>query len=199
MKNKLVVGLTGGIGSGKSTVAKLFYNLGVDIIDADKIARDVVSKGSSALELMKKHFGVNIIEKSGGLNRAVLRKRIFDNAEDKKWLENLLHPIIRKKMQKLIGVSTSDYCIAIIPLLFETKINFPLTRVLVIDTTEEHQIQCTMSRDKIPREAVLKIMSAQVPRKTRLQNADDIIENTGDFSKLKEQVNKQHENYLRFQ
>lgn len=192
----LKIALTGGIGSGKSTVAKLFADLGVDVIDADSIAHQLVTSGKPALKLIVDHFGTKFLDKNGKLDRKQLRELIFHDAKQKKWLEQLLHPLIYQEMEKRINKVKSPYCILVIPLLFETACPKFVDRVLVIDTKEELQIQRIIKRDKLPIEEINLIISAQASRETRLQQADDIIINNGSLANLKEQVKKLHQKYI---
>jgi dephospho-CoA kinase len=192
----LVIGLTGGIGSGKSTVANLFAKKGIAIIDTDELARELTQPGHETLNKIAMHFGKNILLPDGSLNRKLLRSIIFSDTNQRLWLEQLLHPLIRTEMQLQIEAATSPYCIAIIPLLFETKPNPIIDRILVIDTTEEEQIQRTQQRDQISLEAVQAILHSQVSREHRLVNAADIIHNNGSITDLNQQVDNLHSFYL---
>jgi dephospho-CoA kinase len=191
-----VVGLTGGIGSGKSTVVELFAKKGVSIIDADKITRDLTLPYQPALLKIVEHFGKDILHTEGTLNRAKLRKIIFDNPEEKQWLEKLLHPLVRIAMIHQAETSTSPYCIAVIPLLFETEKNPLINRTLVVDIDEEIQINRTIQRDQSSKEEVMAILKAQISREKRLAMADDVIDNTHNFEELVPQVEKLHRLYL---
>lgn len=193
---RLIIGLTGGIGSGKTSVAKLFGEHGITLIDTDQIARDVIHPGSSALQQVVKKFGAEILMPNGQLNRAKLRTIIFENPDHRMWLENLLHPLIREDIKKQIEQATSPYCIIIIPLLFETKPNPLIDRVLVVDTSEQNQIERTKIRDKISPAEVRAIIQSQVDRETRIKKADDIIYNEGPLEELIPQVEKLHRFYL---
>lgn len=193
---RLVVGLTGGIGSGKSTVSHLFSELGIDIIDTDLIARDLVKAGMPALEEISEHFGRSVIDKKGELKRAQLRKKIFAKPQEKQWLESLLHPLIREHIRQRIAVSESPYCIVVIPLLFETQKNEAINHILVIETTKEMQVQRVMERDSCNKTEVETIMQSQVSAQTRREGADDIIENNGSLEHLQKQVFDLHEKYL---
>lgn len=196
MNNRYVVGLTGGIGSGKSAVSKRFAELGIDIIDADEIARDVVAPGSFGLSEIEKHFGPSILLENGSLNRPVLRERVFNNKEEQAWLNALLHPLIRERMHLLIEQSESDYCILAVPLLVENKLTVLCDRVLVVDCPEALQIERATTRDGSAIQTIKNIMAAQASRNDRLNAADDVIDNSGALEDLWPQVNTLHALYL---
>ncbi len=183
-----VIGLTGGIGSGKTTVANLFAAKGITVIDTDQLARDVTQPGREALQKIAEKFGATILATDGTLNRSALRKHVFDHPEDRVWLEQLLHPLIRTEMKVQAEKATSPYCIVVIPLLFETTPNPLINRVLVIDATEEQQIQRTQARDNVARDDVTAILQTQLARQERLTKANDIIHNHGNKSELVAQV-----------
>ncbi len=192
-----IVGLTGGIGSGKTTVANLFADLGVDIIDADIIARDVVAKGSPALDSIGQHFGAQFVQADGQLDRALLRKRIFSHEQDKLWLNNLLHPLIREQLISQLKAASSPYCLLVAPLLIENSLRSLVNRVLVIDVKESTQIERTTKRDKNSTEQVQAIMNSQVSRKVRLDNADDLLNNDDcSLTMLTKSVVELHHSYL---
>ena len=193
----LIIGLTGGIGSGKSTVTKHFEQLGVPVIDADIITRELVRPGEDALKEIEAHFGPDIIQTDGQLNRAWLRARIFDNAEERKALEAILHPRAKKYAQKCISELKAPYCILCVPLLIESGWNDIVHRVLVIDLPRELQIQRTMDRDGIPKNQVETIINAQIDRNGRLDAADDVLMNTGDRASLLKQVDTLHQQYIK--
>jgi len=192
----LRIGLTGGIGSGKSSVAALFADLGVPIIDMDVLAREVVMPGQPALQEIKKIFGVQICNDDGELNRRELRDIIFADPDKRKQLEDIVHPRIRERAKNLIDEMDTPYCIIVIPLLFETGRQDTIDRILVVDTSIENQLQRTMQRDNISEDYVQNIIATQVDRQTRLDQADDVINNTGDIIRLKDQVNRLHQRYL---
>lgn len=193
----LVIGLTGGIGSGKTTVAELFTTLGVTIIDTDQIARDIVKPGTAAFKQILEQFGNNILTQEHTLNRASLRKIIFNEPEKRRWLEKLLHPLIREEMKQQIQSVTSPYCIVIIPLLFETDPNPLIHRILVVDAEEKLQLERTCLRDNISQDEAKAILATQANRAVRLNKADDIIENDGNLEDLMRQVRELHESYLK--
>lgn len=174
-----VVALTGGIGSGKTTIAEMFARLGVKIVDADIIARQVVEPGSPALSEIRTHFGPQAILPEGNLNRGWLRQRIFADPVSKQWLNDLLHPLIQQQTQQLINEITDNWCLWVVPLLTENGLQDRADRVLVVDIDEETQIRRTMARDNITRQQAADILTAQASRQSRLQIADDVIDNSG--------------------
>lgn len=193
----LIIGLTGGIGSGKSTVSKLFAALGVPVIDADVVAREVVAPGEPALTEIAQAFGAAILQPDGTLDRGKLREIVFADPEQRRRLEAILHPRIRARMrEQAMGVHT-PYCIMAIPLLLETAQNTLVHRVLVIDLPEALQLQRTCARDHITPAQAQAIMATQVSRAERLRRADDILRNDADRAHLEDQVRRLHEKYLR--
>lgn len=195
-KGPLVIGLTGGIGSGKTEVSHLFAKRGVTIIDTDLIARHVVLPNQPAWQTIIEHFGSDILLEDQTLNRRLLRDKIFTNKEERHWLESLLHPLIRQEMHQKIQAAKSPYVIAVIPLLIETKPNPLIDRVLVVDTTEELQLARTTRRDQVDAAAIKAIMEQQTSRQQRLSYADDVIENSGDLAQLGLAVEDLHHKYL---
>jgi len=192
-----IVGLTGGIGSGKTTVSNLFSDLNVSIIDADIIAREVVEKGSPALRLISEHFGDNFIQADGLLNRALLRDKIFSNERDKLWLNDLLHPLIREQLLSQTKAATSSYCLLVAPLLIENNLIALVNRILVVDVKESTQIARTTFRDGNSKKQVQAIINSQVSRSIRQEHADDILKNDDcSMTKLKDSVAKLHQSYL---
>lgn len=192
----LRIGLTGGIGSGKSTVAELFASHGIDIIDADLIAHQITAKNSPALDAIIEHFGNSMVDKEGQLNRRALRDIVFNNTNERRWLEQLLHPLIRNEMKKQIAASRSPYCICVIPLLAESKGIDYIDRALVIDCSIETQIARAKSRDNASDENIQAIIHSQSKQTERLAIADDVIKNEGSLELLKKQVDALHERYL---
>jgi dephospho-CoA kinase len=196
---KFIVGLTGGIGSGKTTVTTMFEELGVNVVDADLVARQVVTPGSTALKAIKKRFGDNYLNEDGQLNRALLRERIFNNNEDKTWLNSLMHPLINDEMHRQLSATTSTYCILVAPLLLENKLYEKTDTVLVVNVSPEDQIKRTVKRDGSNEALVKSIIASQISQKNRLALANDIIDNSAsDLSKIKEQVKQLHHKYLSF-
>lgn len=192
----LVIGLTGGIGSGKTTVANLFAELDVPIIDTDVIAREVTQPGQPALAEIEKHFGADILQADGTLNRAKLREIIFNHVNERHWLENLLHPRIRKNMEAQIHALSSPYCIAVIPLLLEVEFYSMVNRILVVDASQQAQIERVMQRDKVPHSQVESILKNQASRQDRVARAHDVITNDGRIEDLKAQVDALNKKYL---
>lgn len=193
-----VVGLTGGIGSGKSTVARLFGALGVHWVDADDVAREVVEPGTPALEKVAEHFGQEILLPGGGLDRAALRRIVFDAPEERTWLEGLLHPVIREElMRQLRPVNYSlPYVLLVSPLLLETDQHELVEKVVVVDVPVDVQIQRTMARDTNDREQVERIIAAQMPREQRLRKADDVVDNNLAMMDVERQVEQLHQTFL---
>ena len=173
-----IVGLTGGIGSGKSTIANLFVELGIPIVDADIVAREVVEKGSPLLAQIAEHFGKSILTEEGELNRAELRKKMYLQMKMKKsWLNHLLHPAIRERMLVQLNTQTAPYTLFVVPLLIENKLTMLCDRILVVDVKPETQLARASSRDHNNIQQIQAIMNAQVSREERLKWADDIISN----------------------
>lgn len=189
------VALTGGIGSGKSTVADAFAQLGVNVIDADIIARQVVEPGTPALGAIAERFGPQMLNKDGTLNRRALREHIFAHAEDKSWLNALLHPQIQQETRRQIQLATSSYILWVVPLLVENNLSAKADRVLVIDVPKETQIERTMLRDRVSRQHAEHILAAQATREQRLAVADDVIENMGSPDAITSDVARLHAKY----
>ncbi|MCG9678238.1 dephospho-CoA kinase [Vibrio sp. Isolate24] len=192
-----VVGLTGGIASGKTTVANLFHDqFGIEIVDADIIAREVVEPGSEGLKAIEARYGSNILLADGTLNRAKLRESIFACDKEKAWINQLLHPMIREKMQADIAKASSPYALLVIPLMVENNLQSLANRVLVVDVDEQVQRQRTMERDEVPIEQVDAILAAQASRSQRLSIADDVIKNNATNQELLPQITELHQKYL---
>src|SRR6185295_8147661 len=167
--SQFVVGLTGGIGSGKTTVAALFAKKGIVLIDTDQLARDVIQPGSKALQDIVQAFGPSVLSSDHTLNRRALRKIIFADLKKRQWLEHLLHPLIRIAMLEKIQAAQSPYCIAIIPLLLENEPNPIINRILVVDASESLQKIRAIKRDELHADDIQKIIDSQIPREKRLQ------------------------------
>lgn len=191
-----IVALTGGIGSGKTTVANEFAKLGVPLVDADVIARQVVEPNSPALKSITRHFGKDVILPNGALNRQRLREIIFSKPDEKKWLNALLHPLIQQETQKQFQQINYPYLLWVVPLLIENNIHHLADRVLVVDVTVEEQIQRTLKRDKTSLEQVTNILNAQVSREKRLDYANDIITNHSHDRDFSTKVAALHNQYL---
>lgn len=192
----LIVGITGGIGSGKTTAANRFGELGVPVIDADVVARQAVEPGRPALQEIKETFGKDVIGSDGQLNRNTLRRVVFSDYEMKKKLENILHPIIFEEITRQLDQLSSVYAIVVIPLLAEGKRNYPLDRVLVIDAPVELQLSRVSDRDQQSRAQIKRILNSQATREQRNSMADDIIENSESLEKFYEHVDRLHIQYL---
>lgn len=206
-----IVGLTGGIGSGKSTVARLFGELGVHWVDADDVAREVVEPGTPALARIAEHFGDEILTTDGALDRAQLRGIVFEKPEERKWLEGLLHPVIRDELIRQLksplspgpspaggegSFASIPYVLLVSPLLLETDQYELVDRIVVIDVPEETQIARTMARDTNSREQVERIIAAQMPRAKRLERADAVIDNDRPMDEVERQVRDLHERLM---
>jgi dephospho-CoA kinase len=192
----MIIGLTGGIGSGKTAVSDTFKSLGIDIIDADVSSRSVVEKGQPALEVIHDHFGGDILDSENNLDRAKLREIIFQNPEERSWLETLLHPKIAQHIKDQLESSKSPYCILVSPLLLETEQKNYCSFVLIVDVPEESQVERTTKRDGVSEEQVKNIIAAQIDREERLKQADEIIINDGSIEELQEKVVVLHKKYL---
>lgn len=197
--SQYIIGLTGGIGSGKTTIANIFAKLGVDIVDADIVAREAVAVGSDALKAIEHYFGSSILLENGALNRGLLRQKIFSNEQDKTWLNNLLHPLIRQLILTQLAHCKSPYCILVAPLLLENNLHSVVNRVLVIDVDEETQITRTCQRDNNSPEQIQKMIASQISREQRLMKADDVIDNQHSSSDdIQKQVKKLNRDYLAY-
>ncbi|MCA6973640.1 dephospho-CoA kinase [Pectobacterium carotovorum] len=191
-----IVALTGGIGSGKSTVADEFAKLGATIVDADIIARQVVEPGKPALDAIRLRFGDAMLNTDGSLDRAALRQRIFSSLEEKQWLNNLLHPLIHQETQAQFQVASAPYILWVVPLLVENGLQQRAQRILVVDVDKETQLARTLARDGISRQQAENILAAQATREQRLAYADDIIDNSRCPNELAPQVAELHRQYL---
>ncbi|MCR6650018.1 MAG: dephospho-CoA kinase [Cellvibrionaceae bacterium] len=183
-----IIGLTGGIGSGKSLVAARFAELGITVVNADTVAREVVAKGEPALEKIREHFGKEILLPTGELDRRKLRGIIFNDPEQKKWLENLLHPIIRVRMVDQLQAAASPYAILESPLLLETDQHLLVEKIIVVDVDEATQIARASARDGADVEQIKNIIASQMPRAEKLQKADFVIDNGGSVEATYRQV-----------
>lgn len=192
----LRVGLTGGIGSGKSTVAALFRNLGVTVIDADDISRELTAPGGAALPSLREAFGPSVFHSDGTLNRAALRQRVFTAPAERRKLERILHPMIYAEMEKRATRAASPYIVLCVPLLLETARREWVDRILVIDVSPEVQRERIRRRDGMDSALVGKILASQISREARLEHADNIINNDNGWDDLSRQVEQIHQRYL---
>jgi dephospho-CoA kinase len=194
-----VVAITGGIGSGKTTIANQFAALGIEVVDADLIAREVVAPGTPALAAIVNHFGTEMLTEQGLLDRRALRERIFSDPAAKSWLNALLHPIIRSEMLRQCAAVSSPYCLLVVPLLVENRLTGLADRVLVIDVDEATQIERTCRRDGVSREQAQAILASQASRSERLAMADDVLDNqSGTTETIRARILALHETYLAF-
>ena len=191
-----VVGITGGIGSGKSAVTDHLETLGITVVDADKVARVVVEPGTSGLAAIANHFGTDILIADGSLDRAALRKIVFDNPDERKVLKGITHPRIREEIARQLSEATSPYVVLSSPLMLESGQNAFADYVVVVDVPEEVQLSRTMARDDNSETLVKQIMAAQLDRQTRLSRADTSIMNDATLKALYERVEKLHDDLL---
>ncbi len=192
----LKVGLTGGIGSGKSTVANQFRLKSITVVDADKIARDAVAPDSSALQEIVEHFGQSILNEDKTLNRKKLREQVFDSQHELEWLNQCLHPKIREEIQNQVDAANSPYVVLDIPLLLENRMETLVDRILIVDVPESLQIKRVKERDNSSESLIKSIMEKQVTRKYRLSKADDVIDNALSLETLKKTIDQLHQKYL---
>ena len=191
----LIVGLTGGIGSGKSTVAAAFGQLGIDTVDADRASRAVVEPGMPALDSIAEHFGKDIIQDDGTLDRAALRKIVFSDSGKKAWLESLLHPLIRHWIIEQLQQCSGPYVILESPLLFETDQHQLVDLTLLVDLTEELQIERACARDNNQAEQIKRIINSQMPRQEKLSRADFVLDNSKPLETLDARVAELHQQF----
>ena len=190
------VGLTGGIGSGKTAASDYLHSLGIDVVDADVVARDVVAIGQPALAQIAQHFGTAVLLADGSLNRSALRTIVFNNADERKVLETITHPAIRERIQHKLSASLSVYTLLVSPLLFESGQSTFAQRNLVIDCDPSLQQQRASQRDNVSLQQIQQIMAAQLSREERLRRADDVVINTGQLANLYQQLDHLHHRYL---
>ena len=192
----MLIGLTGGIGSGKSAAAEHFQTLGIDVVDADLASRAVVEAGQPALAEIAEHFGADVLDDHGRLDRAALRSKVFSDVTERKWLQNLLHPLINNYLVERVANAQSDYCLLVNPLLIESGQQRWCDVVVVVDVAVATQINRTMARDDNTREQVQAIIDAQASRERRLEAADYVVTNDQDLDFLRSQINILHSNLL---
>jgi dephospho-CoA kinase len=193
----LVVGLTGGIGSGKSTVAELFTELQVPVIDADRIAQELTQPQSSALQAIVAYFGSRFLKKDGSLDRRQLRELIFNDPLKKQWLEKLLHPLIIQEIKNQLQQLQASYCLVVIPLLIETGPYSFIQRILVVNTPPELRLERATARDQASTAALQKIIATQAKTEEYLEKAQEVINNHSNLAELKQQVIRLHQHYLK--
>lgn len=193
----LTIGLTGGIASGKSTVAQEFMRLGADVIDADDVAREVVAPGEPALDEIVQLFSPEVLNDSGELDRAALRKRVFNDKQARRQLESIIHPRVRKRLEEAKNRSKAPYVILVVPLLAEGRLERMMDRILVVDVPEEVQIARLVQRDGIDRHLAERMLKAQASREQRLAIADDVFTNTGGLDSVSAVVRRLHNAYLK--
>ncbi|MFG0381364.1 dephospho-CoA kinase [Pseudomonas sp. zbq_18] len=196
MSKPWILGLTGGIGSGKSAAAQYFIDLGVHLVDADHAARWVVEPGRPALAQIAERFGEQVLQADGSLDRAALRQRVFQDAEQRRWLESLLHPLIFQEINQYLARAESPYAILVSPLLVESGQHRMTQRVLVVDAPEHLQLSRSMSRDGASEEQIRAILKAQSDREERLSHAHDVLVNDRDMAWLQQEVERLHHFYL---
>ncbi len=196
-RGKLVVGLTGGIGSGKSTAAEHFSRLGAAVVDADEIARALTAPGGAAMPQIRSQFGDAVVAPSGAMDRGAMRRRVFADPAARRALEGLLHPMIRAESQRRIAEASAPYVVYVVPLLVESAdYRDRVDRVLVVDVSEEAQVERVRARSSLGEAEIRAIMGSQASRAERLAAADDVIDNRGTLDALREQVAALHEKYL---
>ena len=191
-----ILGLTGGIGSGKSAASAYFRDQGIVVVDADIVAREVVEPGQPALLAIEERYGSEALLDDGTLNRGWLRAKVFAEPDERKWLESQTHPRIRDSIIAQLKAATSPYAILESPLLFESGQSELVARTLVIDVPEEIQVERASSRDGNEEEQIRRIIAAQLPRSERLQRADDAVDNSGNLEALYDQLAPLHQSYL---
>lgn len=192
----LIVGLTGGIGSGKTAVSDMFASKGITIVDADVVSRIVVEPGTEALGKIEEHFGPEVITADGQLNRPALRQLVFQSVDERKWLESLLHPLIAQEIMRQLQASESPYTMLVSPLLLEAGQYQMVNRILVVDAPETAQVERTIVRDDTNEAGVKAIIAAQMTREERTGKADDVILNDKDLDHLASEVERLHQSYL---
>jgi len=197
MGRRLRIGLTGGIASGKSTVAQRFVELAVPVIDADAVARAVVAPGKPGLAAVSERFGSRVLAENGELDRRALRDLVFKDPESRRNLESILHPLIRAEMEHSADLAVGPYIVMAIPLLVEGDSHERVDRVLVVDVDEAVQLQRVMTRDGCTLEQARAILASQASRSARLALADDVLPNAGTVTDLRQAVDQLHERYLR--
>ena len=192
----MIVGLTGGIGSGKSVAGDFFIELGIDVIDADHVSKNILDDNESAKKLFLEHFGEKFIDKNNNVDRALLRDEIFKNEDKKEALESIIHPLVREEIFNFIENSNSVYKIIMVPLIFETNSQDFYDKIVVVDCKEENQIIRASKRDNKTKNDIINIMKNQASSDERMSIADEVIKNDSSLDDLKKQVIKVHQKLL---
>jgi len=192
----MIVGLTGGIGSGKSVAGNFFIELGIDVIDADHVSKNILDDNESAKKLFLEHFGEKFIDKNNNVDRALLRDEIFKNEDKKEALESIIHPLVREEIFNFIENSNSVYKIIMVPLIYETNSQDFYDKIVVVDCKEENQIIRASKRDNKTRNDIINIMKNQASSDERMSIADEVIKNDSSLDDLKKQVIKVHQKLL---
>ena len=192
----MIVGLTGGIGSGKSVAGDFFIELGIDVIDADHVSKNILDDNESAKKLFLEHFGEKFIDKNNNVDRAVLRDEIFKNEDKKEALESIIHPLVREEIFNFIENSNSVYKIIMVPLIYETNSQDFYDKIVVVDCKEENQIIRASKRDNKTKNDIINIMKNQASSDERMSIADEVIKNDSSLDDLKKQVIKVHQKLL---
>ena len=192
----MIVGLTGGIGSGKSVAGDFFIELGIDVIDADDVSKNILDDNESAKKLFLEHFGEKFIDKNNNVDRALLRDEIFKNEDKKETLESIIHPLVRDEIFNFIENSNSVYKIIMVPLIYETNSQDFYDKIVVVDCKEENQIIRASKRDNKTKNDIINIMKNQASSDERMSIADEVIENDSSLDDLKKQVIKVHQKLL---
>ena len=192
----MIVGLTGGIGSGKSVAGDFFIELGIDVIDADHVSKNILDDNESAKKLFLEHFGEKFIDKNNNVDRALLRDEIFKNEDKKEALESIIHPLVRDEIYNFIENSNSVYKIIMVPLIYETNSQDFYDKIVVVDCKEENQITRASKRDNKTKNDIINIMKNQASSDERMSIADEIIKNDSSLDDLKKQVIKVHQKLL---
>jgi dephospho-CoA kinase len=192
----MIIGLTGGIGSGKSAAAEIFKDIGIDLIDADDLARDSLNINSEGYKLFINEFGEKYLDKNKHINRELLRRDIFNDLAAKLKLENIVHPLVKSGIEVFINNSKSDYCIIVVPLIYETGSYKFYDRILVIDCDVDTQIERTSKRDNQTKNEIVNILNKQATREERISIADEVILNNGSIEHLRNSVLDTHKKYM---
>ena len=192
----MIVGLTGGIGSGKSVAGDFFIELGIDVIDADHVSKNILDDNESAKKLFLEHFGEKFIDNNNNVDRALLRDEIFKNEDEKEALESIIHPLVREEIFNFIENSNSVYKIIMVPLIYETNSQDFYDKIVVVDCKEENQIIRASKRDNKTKNDIINIMKNQASSDERMSIADEVIKNDSSLDDLKKQVIKVHQKLL---